>query len=974
MDYKRISFLMFLILSPIILLAQIEIKIHRPPPNQLDIEHLWWLYLKNNTQSTCNIYLHAEVTESKEGRIFSANSNRFPLPPGKTTLRANDIKDVKDALYADKYREYILRTGSLPPGSYTACISVIDVKTNREIAEDCIQQEVLQPDPPRLIYPKDENILKNKNPNFSWTRPTPYPTSKRVYYTIKFVEVKKGQTKEMAISLNKSWYEKKKLTRTSFTYPLRGKQFEPFRRYAWRIQAFDANELPLGKSEGLSEVRLFQIGEEKEETLPSVILNIPRRLSGRATISADVSHEKEIDRVVFFVDDKPVLTDYSFPFDCEIDTRGMTQDSHTFEAKAFDISDNVGKDRRDGIVRNSFPPELSPIKVEITSPAPYDTVSWGESMISVQVTHEMNFRICYIKFEIDGEIIWEKNYKEVFGYCVGGMGRALYEGYSYDFRELAVDSDHVIEVSVKDEYDNWGHAGISVHVPLPRGTAIRELQVNRSYRRIGNYFRVELRVGNDSDRDISNLRIRDENSGFQCIGEVRVGVGSSGELGPPEPCVLTTPRHWTAKTSTIMYNQEVVRANTTYRIVYDMVPLFVMGDPSVHSEAKDTLFFSYVRDGNNYYRHTAHVPGISEPNIPEINYAFSVADYLIVTNPYRLFLLNHPNYDQVKELLSTIAILAKEKNGVLGYMSPSGSNEELDRLIAKGGLWERRLCSSWGDEGYLLIVGESDVIPSWTKGSARTAAMSHVHYTDYPYASTAGNEEFPELCIGRIIGDDASKLKKPIETTLAVWRGEAKFYQKNEPNANVYAIAGGGDYEDRHWRNIKFICRQIDCEFHIDKNKCWNVNDMLRKFERMAVNTDVIIYFGHGNSDGQGWAWGNDPDLTVHTFDGISFGITRPFVFALACATGKYQGVTGISEKFFEKGAAVYIGSTETSYLWCNRRGGKTFFEKWRGNPNKSIGKAWKETRRWAADGGRWKRHWGQEYQLYGDPKYGLRR
>jgi len=55
-------------------------------------------------------------------------------------------------------------------------------------------------------------------------------------------------------------------------------------------------------------------------------------------------------------------------------------------------------------------------------------------------------------------------------------------------------------------------------------------------------------------------------------------------------------------------------------------------------------------------------------------------------------------------------------------------------------------------------------------------------------------------------------------------------------------------------------------------------------FLKHSVDTDVIVYFGHGYDDGGGWSWGRDPDLTTNTIDSynVDFGNTKPFVFALA--------------------------------------------------------------------------------------------
>ncbi|RLI76604.1 hypothetical protein DRP05_12645 [Archaeoglobales archaeon] len=201
-----------------------------------------------------------------------------------------------------------------------------------------------------------------------------------------------------------------------------------------------------------------------------------------------------------------------------------------------------------------------------------------------------------------------------------------------------------------------------------------------------------------------------------------------------------------------------------------------------------------------------------------------------------------------------------------------------------GGEWSNRLCPSWTDDGYLLIVGETEIIPSWTKKSRQHYGPDHVHNTDYPYASTKGKELFPELCIGRIIGNNAAKLIKPIEASLQVWHNQAEFYRNDHPKANAYALAGGGKHKWIHWSGIKKISEELDDEFDVFKDRCYEGALPMDNFLKHSVDTDVIVYFGHGYDDGGGWSWGRDPDLTTNTIDSynVDFGNTKPFVFALA--------------------------------------------------------------------------------------------
>ncbi|MCK4397123.1 PD40 domain-containing protein, partial [candidate division WOR-3 bacterium] len=241
-------FILLLVFAPLALNAQIQVRLHQPPPNQLKVEHLWYLDLDNQSQTTYNVYLHAEITEVKKGLLFRANSNTFNLPQGKKRIKPKDITDVKDVWYHSKYKDFIIRTGSVPEGSYTACIYVIDTKSNQEIGQHCIHLIVRLPGQPRLISPKDGATLKEKNPLFTWTKPAPLPPGEQVTYTLRIVEVQKGQTKEEAMRSNKPLYEGKALSRPYFLYPTSAKVFDRGKEYAWQVFAITGG-FEIGKSE-----------------------------------------------------------------------------------------------------------------------------------------------------------------------------------------------------------------------------------------------------------------------------------------------------------------------------------------------------------------------------------------------------------------------------------------------------------------------------------------------------------------------------------------------------------------------------------------------------------------------------------------------------------------------------------------------------------------------------------------------------
>ncbi len=254
MKSRIVLILLFFVLLSFPAQAQFSLRIQPPPPNQLQIEDLWKVNVTNNSGEPRLVYFRGEITETRKGPLFRANSNEFEIPPGTKRITARDVRDVRDEWYADENKEFIIRKGSVPAGSYRVCLYLIDASTGRELTHQCIDVLVRLAAPPRLISPKAGRGLKVKSPVFTWTRPAPLPAGERVLYKFKIVEIYKGQTKEEAIRSNPPWYEENRITRMSFQYPLRARKLDPDKQYAWQVQAFDEYGFPLGENRGMSEV------------------------------------------------------------------------------------------------------------------------------------------------------------------------------------------------------------------------------------------------------------------------------------------------------------------------------------------------------------------------------------------------------------------------------------------------------------------------------------------------------------------------------------------------------------------------------------------------------------------------------------------------------------------------------------------------------------------------------------------------
>jgi hypothetical protein len=359
--------------------------------------------------------------------------------------------------------------------------------------------------------------------------------------------------------------------------------------------------------------------------------------------------------------------------------------------------------------------------------------------------------------------------------------------------------------------------------------------------------------------------------------------------------------------------------------------------------------------------------------------ALKEADYLIVTHPNKLFAFGPSQLDAVYGLFSDMAELARYKNGALGYME-NYDKELLRELIKPGvpfilgtyliepGKWSGKLKSDWASDGYLLLVGENQIIPGWSikMGTHVTTTGTHTWIadpTDYPYASTYGDDLKPELSMGRIIGDNPTELRKPIRTSLEVSKGSAGYQFDRTDSLLISGFPrslSGNSMNILTQQEVDGVLTQISQKpvpprfsqtiWHTPAHTIYDgtggidetatSNAIKAAFLADTPDQDVIFLAGHGNAD----SWDQIHRNDIVNQAGI-FGNANPFVFVSSCLTGKYTGGSRFAEAFLAKGAAAYLGAVEKGGCYKGQvcPGSNTFFNKW--DLNEPVGLALKQTK-----------------------------
>jgi hypothetical protein len=541
---------------------------------------------------------------------------------------------------------------------------------------------------------------------------------------------------------------------------------EPATTYCFVVESGDASGNRV-TSRALSFEALSPADKEK----PSLSLLVPGTVSGKVLITADARDNIGVDRVVFLLDGEAVHTDYTPPFEWEYDSSSIDDGPHSFGARTTDAAGNVSEVVREGDARNRFPISETPVTVAIINPVSRSEV-YGIVEIRATVTQEKGAEITHTEVRIDGHTVQQTDISPLK--ITPPAPERSHEPtkpttvrYLWDTRRLAEGIDYVIEVLARDEFGNDGQRGIIV-------TKVAEPEVPFSVERAvtpnGNYFHVDVTVrnlGTGDDYNATNLIIRDESRGFQAAVFER------------------TPLYdWRRSEVTIEKWAATLPAGEAVSFSYNVVPVLfdpMLDDYTIGISTTIEYEDAFMRRQTQEYA-TPYLPGdyvsLPYPLLPEqVGNAFDTTDYVIVTDPERLF--RHSDATDVNRLLSTMAELAVCKNGVLGYRR-TGTDwitaQTLKNNLKAGGIWGSRLSLESVHNGYLLLVGETDIIPAFTMPSRlrfRGETTYHtVYLSDSPYADVCGDDNLPELKVGRIIGNTASDLITPITTSIAVYRGD----------------------------------------------------------------------------------------------------------------------------------------------------------------------------------------------------------
>jgi hypothetical protein len=555
--------------------------------------------------------------------------------------------------------------------------------------------------------------------------------------------------------------------------------------------------------------------------------------------------------------------------------------------------------------------------------------------------------------------------------------------FEYDAEDLDVGA-HTFQALALDNDGEWRSSNVHTII-VEQGDPT--LSVERTVTRHGNYFEVALDITLDdnaagpayldyvTDYADEFIPVPKETSTYEVFIEYPAYLGAGERRSDITIDFSSGGNDWV-----------YLAPGDTIQVTYELVPiLYEDGQANPRLGRPNTrVYYSY--EGED----TDRIFDLFWQDLASVQSALGTSDYIIVTNPYRL----HDLYveEEVHSLLGTMAHLATVRNGVLGLLETyvgtyADSSDDILRDLTDGGYWADALHPNFQEslEGYMLIVGETEVVPAfdshdydicWSIEDDDTHCRvgdNDVYHHDQWYSTTSGNGK-PELVVGRAIGDTAWQLERPLIVSIGIAEGNFGYYYAP---GRALLVSGGGDGVSYFEDNVDVVDMTLDNLANPVEDR-WVVEVLNLSGESnpdilvqsgIADGISLLHLMGHGNVDG--FASG-----ALSTGDPPDFYSYRPFVFAPSCLTGNYESGddSNLAEALFDQGISAYIGSTQVSPIQINDEISAYFYVKWDWEDGESLGRAFAQTERafyddWAYYD--WYRFWVVEYNFYGDPKFG---
>ncbi len=218
---------------------------------------------------------------------------------------------------------------------------------------------------------------------------------------------------------------------------------------------------------------------------------------------------------------------------------------------------------------------------------------------------------------------------------------------------------------------------------------------------------------------------------------------------------------------------------------------------------------------------------------------------------------------------------------------------------------------------YVQLVGDWADIKS-DLGTSEKAPM------DPMLGRVAGNDNYPDLAIGRFSANSASDVTIQVNKTITYERNFVQPFWKN--GLGIGSEEGPGDDNEMDYQHIDIIKKNklLAKQQYASVGAVYGANASASQVATLINNgTHVINYSGHGSNTSWGTSGFSSTDV-----NNLTNGSKLPIIFSVACVNGAFHQGTSFSESWLRKnnGGAVAALMSTINQPWNPPMRGQDYF------------------------------------------------
>jgi len=294
---------------------------------------------------------------------------------------------------------------------------------------------------------------------------------------------------------------------------------------------------------------------------------------------------------------------------------------------------------------------------------------------------------------------------------------------------------------------------------------------------------------------------------------------------------------------------------------------------------------------------------------------------------YRRHFLNHARPERYDPLYEEGSLLVICHDPWLAYLQPlvehkraAGMETSLVPASTAGSTPEGikafiQQVYDTGNLSFVLLVGDAEHVPPGRYEMDQELAAS-----DPAYSLLAGDDSYPDVVVGRFSADTPEDVATQVERTVVYERAPATGQPWFWRGTGIGSDGGPGDDGEMDWEHIANIrALLLDYGFtEVDPFYDPDEIDPQEVREALDAGRGILNFCGHGASGG----WGTSTfGFGLADVDSLLNANMLPFISAVACSTGQFEGVTCLGEAFLRathngqpSGAIGFFGSSVSQW------------------------------------------------------------